>query len=271
MHVVPDHARATADVTEPVIARLVGVGLVRGGDTLLDDVTLDIDGHLVVMGPNGSGKTSLLRILSTYLHPTRGTVELFGNRYGQVDLRTLRDRVATVSSGMSGLLHRGATAGQLVGAARHRATRPVPLDDADRDAAGTALTDIGAGHLVDRVVGTLSQGEWQRVQIARALVTGPELLLLDEPFVGLDLPGREQLVRDLDRLLADHGGPTVVLVTHHLEEIPTGIGTAALLRAGMVVSHGPPREVLTSDAVSDAFAFDVTVSERDGRFHAVAR
>ncbi len=252
-------------------ARLEGVEVVRDGRAILGpvDLTLQQREHCAVLGPNGSGKTTLLRILSTYLHPTRGSVEVLGGRFGRVDLRTLRGRVGVVSAGVVGLLHRVGTAGDLVAAARHGATRPVPgIAGPDREAATRALARVGADHLVQRVCRTLSQGEWQRVQIARALVTDPELLLLDEPFAGLDLGGREQLVGDVAALMEEAAGPTVVLVTHHVEEIPDGVRTALLLSEGRAVASGPATEALTSRTVSDTFRVHVRVDHDAGRYRA---
>ena len=257
-------------MTAPV-ARLQGVAVVRDGRTILGPLDLEVGAgqHLAVLGPNGSGKTTLLRILSTYLHPTRGAVEVLGARFGRVDLRTLRGRVGVVSAGVVGLLHRVGTAGELVAAARHGAMRPVPaIDGPDRDAARGALQRVGAEHLADRICRTLSQGEWQRIQIARALVTGPELLLLDEPFVGLDLGGRESLVGDVAAVMEEPGGPTVVLVTHHVEEIPDAVVDAMLLRDGRAVAAGPAAEALTSATVSDAFGVPVLVDHDRGRYRA---
>jgi iron complex transport system ATP-binding protein len=136
--------------------------------------------------------------------------------------------------------------------------------------AGAALARIGIGHLSARRIDTLSQGERQRVRIARALVPEPDLLLLDEPFAGLDLGGRESLLADLTALLAAPGAPTTVLVTHHLEELPPAVTDAALLRGGRVVAAGPVDAVLTDAAVSDAFGVAVRVGRDGGRWRAVA-
>ena len=261
-------------MTGRAAVRLDRVEVVRDGRAILGplDLALDAGDHAAVLGPNGSGKTTLLRILSTYLHPTRGTVEVLGGRFGRVDVRTLRGRVGVVSAGVVGLLHRVGTAVDLVAAARHGATRPVPaIDDGDREAARGALARVGADHLVDRVCRTLSQGEWQRVQIARALVTDPELLLLDEPFVGLDLGGREALVGDVAAVMDEPGGPTVVLVTHHVEEIPDGVRFAVLLRGGRAVAAGPATTTLTSAAVSDTFGVAVAIDHDGGRYRARLR
>ena len=253
---------------------LAGVGVVTGGATLLDGVDLaaETGGHLAVLGPNGAGKTTLLRVLSTYRFPSSGTVEVLGARFGRVDLRTLRARVGLVSVGLDPLLHGGAAVGQLVAAARLGALRPLrgrDLDTQGDDGAVTrALERVGAAHLSGRRLDTLSQGERQRVRIARALAPEPELLLLDEPFAGLDLGGRESLLADLDALLAEPGGPTVVLVTHHLEELPPGIRRVALLRGGQVVASGASGQVLTSQRLSATFGLEVVVEERDGRFAA---
>lgn len=258
----PDH---------PLAVRLVDVAVVRNGRTILGPVDLELatGEHLVVLGPNGSGKTTLLAILSTYLYPTRGQVEVLGDPFGRVDLRTLRGRVGIVSAGVVGLLHRVGTVEDLVAAARHGATRPVPtIEPEDRAAAGRALARLGAAHLADRVCRTLSQGEWQRVQIARALVTDPRLLLLDEPFVGLDLGARERLLGDVADLMAEPGGPTVVLVTHHVEEVPDGVRAALLLREGAAVAQGEATATLTSAAVSDAFGVSVAVDRDRGRYRA---
>jgi iron complex transport system ATP-binding protein len=252
-------------------ARLEGVEVVRSGRTILGPVDLVVarGGHLAVLGPNGSGKTTLLRLLSTYAHPTRGRVEVLGGRFGRVDLRELRGRVAVVSAGMAGLLHGVGSAGELVAAARHGATRPVPaIGPDDLAAADRALARVGADHLATRICRTLSQGEWQRVQVARALVTDPELLLLDEPFVGLDLGARESLLADVTTLMGEVDGPTVVLVTHHVEEVPDEIRAALLLREGRVVASGDAAAVLTSARVSATFDVDVAVDHDRGRWRA---
>lgn len=258
------------------LARLSGVGVRRDGARLLHEVDLEVarGRHLAVLGPNGSGKTTLLRILATELYPTEGTVEVLGTRFGQGDLRPLRRRIGFVSVALDRLLDARYPALPLVAAARLGATWPAPdiLDDADLAAAAQhALVRVGAGHLSERRVDTLSQGERQRVRIARMLVIEPDLVLLDEPFAGLDLGGRESLLADLDTLLADEGGPTLVLVTHHLEELPRGIAAAALLRGGQVVAAGSVDRVLRDEPVRAAFGLDVAVEAVDGRFAARIR
>ncbi|MBY5162550.1 ATP-binding cassette domain-containing protein [Nitriliruptoria bacterium AS10] len=250
------------------------VGVVRGGVDLLAGIDLQVHARrpLAVLGPNGAGKTTLLRILSTYLFPTRGRVEVLGAVFGRTDLRALRARVALVSVAMTPLLPASHAAVELVAAARHGALRPVPaIDDEDRERARTALGAVGAGGLADRAVRTLSQGEWQRVQVARALVAEPELLLLDEPFAGLDLGGRERLVADLDRLLASADAPAVVMVSHHLEELPTAVADAVLLRGGRVVAAGAVDDAVTDETVSATFGVPVVVSRHDGRLAARVR
>jgi iron complex transport system ATP-binding protein len=260
-------------VTAPTRGAIVleDVGVTIGGATILDGVTLRVGhrAHTAVLGPNGSGKTTLLRVVATYRYPSRGAATVLGARFGCADLRDLRPRIGLVSVGLDPLLEVRASALPLVAAARLGATWPPPgvLDDpVTAAAARRALARVGAGHLADRRVDTLSQGERQRVRIARALAPDPELLLLDEPFAGLDLGGRESLLADLDAVLAEPEGPTVVLVTHHLEELPRGISHAVLLREGRVVADGPADEVLTDGPVSACFGLDVAVSVRGGRY-----
>jgi iron complex transport system ATP-binding protein len=265
----PDRPKAAGE-DHAEVARLEGVGVTIGGAAILDgvDLVLGHRRHTAVLGPNGSGKTTLLRVLATYRYPTRGTATVLGGRFGRTDLRTLRPRVALVSVGLDPLLEVRAAALPLVAAAASGATWPPPtiLDDPTLVAAAErALDQVGAAHLAGRRVDTLSQGERQRVRIARALVGRPDLLLLDEPFAGLDLGGRETLLADLDRVLADPDGPTVVLVAHHLEELPYGLVEAVLLRGGRVVAAGPVDEVLTDDPVSRAFGVPVEVTVRGGR------
>jgi iron complex transport system ATP-binding protein len=260
---------------EGLVVELADVGVTIGGEAILDGVTFSIGRreHTAVLGPNGSGKTTLLRILSTYLYPPRGTASVLGGRFGRTDLRDLRPRIGFVSVGLDPLLEVRAPALPLVAAARRGATWPPPdvLDDeATASAARRALTRVGAGHLADRRVDTLSQGERQRVRIARALAPEPALLLLDEPFAGLDLGGREALLADLDAVLAEPDGPTVVLVTHHLEELPRGTRRAVLLRGGRVVADGPVGDVLVDGPVSACFGLPVVVTADAGRFTARA-
>lgn len=260
---------------EPV-ALLRGVGVRRGGADLLAEVDLDLGHreHLAVLGPNGAGKTTLLRVLATELYPTDGEVTVLGTTFGRGDLRELRPRIAFVSLAMDRLLDARLPALPLVAAARLGATWPAPgiLERPGlRSAAEGALRRVGAGHLAHRRVDTLSQGERQRVRIARALVIDPALVLLDEPFAGLDLGGRESLLADLDRLLDEPEGPTVAIVTHHLEELPVGIRRVALVRGGRLVATGAVPQILDDDLVSTTFGVEVAVRAHAGRYTAMVR
>lgn len=255
------------------VVQLRDIAVTMQGVRALDGVTLTIgEGeHLAVLGPNGAGKTTLLRVLSTFRYPTRGHAEVLGTVYGKGDLRPLRSQIGLVSISLDPLLYERAHALPLVAAASTGATWPPPdvLDDAVvRQAAQDALARVGASRLSLRRVDTLSQGERQRVRIARALVAQPRILLLDEPFAGLDLGGRESLIADLDRLLAQPDAPTVIMVTHHVEELPTGIVSAALMRRGSIVHAGPVEEVLTNDLVSATFGVPVNVASTRGRWRA---
>lgn len=256
------------------VVALDGISVRLGGRQILRDVSFSLPRgqHLCVLGSNGSGKTTLLRLMSTYRHPTSGTMNVLGMTFGKGDLRELRPSIGFVSNALDTLLHGSARARELVAVARHGGTWPPKglLDDADLvERANRALARVGAEHLGDRVMQTLSQGERQRVRIARALIIDPELVLLDEPFAGLDLGGREALLRDLDLLLDEPNPPSVVLVTHHLEELPRGIDNVLLLRDGAIVASGPTAQTLTAANLSDTFGLAIEVREYAGRYVAM--
>lgn len=259
----------------PPVLALAGVTLVRDGRTLLDRVDWEVRAgeRWVVLGPNGSGKTSLLRIASLYLHPSQGTVTVLGETLGRTDVRLLRRRIGVASAGFTDLLRPALPARDVVMTARYAALEPWwdSYDDEDRARAGAVLDRLGVGALADRPFGTLSSGERQRVLLARTLMTDPELLLLDEPTAGLDLGGREDLVAGLDALAADPATPPVVLVTHHVEEIPGRFTHALLLREGRVQAAGPLGAVVTDEALSACFGLDVVLERHGGRFSARAR
>lgn len=251
-----------------VVLHRVGVRI--AGNPILHDVDLTVGAgnHHVVLGPNGSGKTTLLKVLSGYRFPSVGEATVLGARFGRSDLRALRRHIGFASTALSDLLAVTHGAGALVAAGVDGATWPSPRhrdDPALQDRARRALDRVGAGHLFDRACRTLSQGELQRVVIGRALVTEPALLLLDEPMAGLDVGARESLLADLARLMAEPAGPTVVLVTHHLEEVPDGVRSALLLRGGRVSAHGDADAVLTDDPLSEAFGLPLQVVVQGGR------
>jgi iron complex transport system ATP-binding protein len=263
--------------TEPYAAeapalRLQGVRLVRGARTLLDgiDWTVRRDERWVVLGRNGSGKTSLVRIASLYLHPSAGVVEVLGETLGRTDVRTLRTRVGVASSSLAQQLRPQLTAADVVMTAKHAALEPWwhRYDDADRDRAVTQLGRLGVAHLAEREVGSLSSGEQQRTLLARTLMTDPGLLLLDEPTAGLDLAGREELVASLAGLAADPTAPATVLVTHHVDEIPPGFTHALLLRDGRALAAGPLDATLTAEALSECFGLPLTLERRGARWSA---
>jgi len=246
----------------------------RGGKDLVRDVDwrVELDERWVVLGPNGAGKTTLLNLAAARLHPSRGTVDVLGERLGRVDVFELRTRIGLATVALHDRMPPEETvldavmtaAWSVVG--RYRES----YDTLDVRRARALLGQLGVAGLADRVYGTLSEGERKRVQIARALMTDPELLLLDEPAAGLDLGGREDLVRRLAELAADPDAPAMVLVTHHVEEIPPGFSHALLLRDGGVVAAGLLTETVTSENLSKTFDLPLRVDYADGRFAARA-
>jgi iron complex transport system ATP-binding protein len=251
------------------------VGLVRGDTVILDGINWAVaeGDRWIVLGANGSGKTSIIRIASLYLHPSTGDVDVLGERLGRVDVRRHRRRIGVVSASFADLLRPGLTAIEIVMTAKNAALEPWwhQYDGADRTRAVELLDRFGCASLAEHPFATLSSGERQRVQLARTLMTDPGLLLLDEPTAGLDLGGREDLVHRLSALAADPSTPATVLVTHHVDEIPPGYDHVLLLRGGRVTAAGPIDDVLTSTALSECFGIDVTLERRDGRFSAYAR
>jgi iron complex transport system ATP-binding protein len=244
----------------------------RGTSSLLSDVDLVIaEGErCIVLGPNGAGKTTLLLLASARMFPTTGDVELLDEVMGAVDLADLKPRIGWASSAMAADLPPGESVADVVmtGAWAVSGRWREQYDDADRQRAERLLVDWGIAHLARRTFGTLSEGERKRAMIARALMSDPELLLLDEPGAGLDLGGREDLVDRLGRLAQDEDAPTLVVVTHHVEEIAPGFTHGLLLRAGRVVAAGPLADVMTDSALGEAFGMPITVQHVDGRWFA---
>ena len=259
---------------EPALA-LQDVSLIREGRPLLADVDWEVapGQRWVVLGRNGSGKSTLVRIASLYLHPSTGTVSVLGQRLGRTDVRRLRTRVGLASAGMADLLRPDLTAADVVMTAKHAALEPWwhTYGDDDRARARRCLTDVGVGDFAERRFGSLSSGERQRVLLARTLMTDPGLLLLDEPTAGLDLAGRETLVAGLAELAAQDDGPAMVLVTHHVEEIPAGFTHVLMLADGRVQAAGPLAEVLTEGALSACFGLPLGLERRHDRWWAWGR
>jgi len=231
------------------VVEIAGVTVRRGTSLLLDDVDWVVNEgeRWVIIGPNGAGKTTLLKVLSTQMHPTAGVVELLGETLGAVDVFELRPRIGLASSALA---------------------EQVPYEEQDFGRATDLMSLLQVDNMADRTFGTLSEGERKRVQIARALMTDPELLLLDEPGAGLDLAGREALLETLTALADDPTAPTSIMVTHHVEEIPAGITHLLLLRGGKVVAAGPLRETLTNENLSRTFGMRLQVQEHDDRWAA---
>jgi iron complex transport system ATP-binding protein len=266
--------RAAGDNDLNFVVAVAGASIRRGTTQLLRDVTwrVDLDERWVVLGPNGAGKTTLLSLASGGLFPTTGTVHVLGERLGRTDVKELRTRIGISTMALADRIPGDETvhnvvltaSWSVVGRFRER------YDAVDDIRARALLDQMGVGSLAGRRYGTLSEGERKRVQLARALMTDPELLLLDEPAAGLDLGGREDLVRRLAELASDPDAPAIVLVTHHVEEIPPGFTHALLLRGGVVVGQGPIGETVTDTLLSQTFGVPLRVRREDGRFTARA-
>lgn len=259
--------------TDPdLVLDLREVTLRREGRTLVGPVTwqVELDERWVVLGPNGAGKTSLLKLASALEYPSSGSAVILGEQLGRTEVTELRSRVGLSSVAVAGRIPGDEIVLDLVVSAGYSVLgrwREV-YEQGDLDRAADMLETIGGEHLAERTWGTLSEGERKRVLIARAMMTDPELLLLDEPGAGLDLGGREDLVARLGDMAMDPDAPATVLVTHHVEEIPPGFTHAMLLSEGGVMATGLIEDVITSENLSRAFAQSIVVDEIDGRYFA---
>ncbi len=225
-----------------------------------------------LLGPNGAGKTTLLTVVGAVEFPSAGTVTVLGERLGRTDVFRLRERIGFVDARLGRRFAPGLTVEQVV---RTGATGTVGLFEErvtpeESERAASLVATLGVERVARQLFGTCSHGERTRALIARALVAGPELLLLDEPGAGLDLGGRETLVAALSRLALDEPELTVVTTTHHLEELPVETTHALLLRDGRVLARGPADDCLTSESLGDCFSLPVTLGRTGGRWHAVA-
>jgi iron complex transport system ATP-binding protein len=256
------------------VLEFAGVSVVRGDNTLLDDITWEVEEgqRWVILGPNGAGKTTLLQLAAGRIHPTTGVAGILGEVLGAVDVFELRPRIGLSSAAMAERLPADELVRDVVVTASYGIVGRwrESYDALDHDRAAGLLEALGVAHLSNRTFGTLSEGERKRVQIARALMTDPELMLLDEPAAGLDLGGREDLVARLAALAADIEAPALVLVTHHVEEIPPSFTDVLLMREGRIVAAGPLELVLTAANLSETFGLPLVVERHGNRWSARA-
>jgi iron complex transport system ATP-binding protein len=257
------------------ILELSDISVRRGDRVILGPLNWQVlEGERwVVLGPNGAGKTTLLQICSSLIHPTAGEINILGEKLGKVDVFELRTRIGLTSSALVEQLPPDELVMDVVLTAAYamlgRWQEKYDLWDESR--AMALLTALGVRELGERLFGSLSEGEKKRVQIARALMADPELLLLDEPASSLDLGGREDLLRRIESLSKDPLAPATVIVTHHIEEIPVGTTHALLLREGAVVAQGEVASVITDQNLTQAYGLAITVQTEGGRFFARAR
>ena len=270
---MPEAAVFTPPDEDTVIA-FDKVSVMRSGNFLLRGISwqVELDERWVVLGPNGAGKTTLLNLASARMHPSRGTAYVLGERLGRTDINELRTRIGITTGQIADRVPPNervldvvvTAAWSVVGRWRES------YDPQDEMRARGLLDQLGMGALIEREFGTLSEGERKRTQIARALMTDPELMLLDEPAAGLDLGGREDLLTRLTDLAEDPDAPAMVLITHHVEEIPRGFTHAMLLREGTVVASGLLGETLTADNLTKTFGVPLVVQRVGDRYTARA-
>jgi iron complex transport system ATP-binding protein len=256
------------------VLKLRGVSVRRESSMLLRNVdwTAHENERWIVIGPNGAGKTTLLQVAATSLFPTEGTVEVLGERLGEVDVFDLRPRIGLTSAALGERVPAGEKVIDLVLTASYAILGrwKEEYESSDVTRAVELLDALGCAHLIRRRFATLSEGERKRVQIARAMMPDPEILLLDEPAAGLDLGGREDLLRRLSQLARDPKAPMMVLVTHHVEEVPDGFTHAMLLRRGSLLAAGLIDEVFTARNLSRCFGVPLEIEYRKARWAAWA-
>ncbi len=256
------------------VAHIVDAVVIRDNQVILGPISLDLyEGQRwVILGPNGAGKSTLLKLLATEIFPSKGSVDLLGYRLGRVDVFDLRTRIGVCASMKHEQIPLDESVKDVVLTAAYAVLGRwhENYDLWDESRASALLTTFGVRDLGDRIYGTLSDGERKRVQIARALMIDPELLLLDEPTAGLDLGGREDLLSRFAAFANDNSAPVTVTVTHHIEEIPAGTTHALLLKDGKVAVSGPINQVVSSENISSLFGLQINVNMASGRFFARA-
>ncbi|CAN5196923.1 ABC transporter ATP-binding protein [soil metagenome] len=256
------------------VLELSDVSIVRDGNHILNSVTwtVDSDQRWAVLGPNGAGKTTMLQVTSASIHPTSGEAHILGERLGSVDVFELRPRIGFASSKLAKNLPGDETVLNVVMTAAYSVTGRwnEEYEELDERRARRVLAEWNLAHLAERRYFSLSDGEQKRVQIARAVMTDPELLLLDEPSASLDLGSREELLQLLSGYASAPEAPAIVMVTHHVEEIPPGFTHALLLANGSITAAGPISEVLTNENLSQTFGLPLEITAREARFTARA-
>jgi len=254
------------------VLRVERATLRREDSTILSgiDWTVNEGERWVILGPNGAGKTSLLTLAAARNHPSDGEVWVLGERLGETTVQEVRIRVGLASDALAARIPPGEVVRDVVLTAAHGVTGrwKEVYDMVDVERAGDLMAAFGIQEFANREYATLSEGERKRVQLARALMTDPEILLLDEPAAGLDLAGREDLLDALTELAADARSPVLILVTHHVEEIPRGFTHALLLSGGAVVASGPLADVVTEKNLASAYGMPIDLSESSGRWTA---
>lgn len=260
------------ETNEDLLVDFRDVTFKRGGRNLVGPVTwqVELDERWVIIGPNGAGKTTLIRMAAAEEFPSSGRAFVMGEQLGRTDMRDLRASIGVSSSALGNRIPADEKVGDLVVSAGYAVLGRwrEEYEEIDFEQAHEILDQVGAYHLQDRTWGTLSEGERKRVLVARALMTNPELLILDEPGAGMDLGGREDLVGYLGDLAMDPDAPAIVMITHHVEEIPFGFTHAMLLDEGQVVAQGLINNVLTSENLSKAFHQPIEVSRIGERYFA---
>ncbi|WP_336659331.1 ABC transporter ATP-binding protein [Leucobacter sp. USHLN153] len=257
------------------VLRLTDVSYVRDRRPILDGINWSVEDseRWVILGPNGAGKTSLMKLATANDYPTRGTVDVLGERLGKVDIFELRTRIGFVSSASSRRIPEQELVRDVVLTAAYSVEGRwnEQYDSIDVRQADRILAEWDLAEYADHRFGTLSDGERKRALIARAVMTDPEMLLLDEPSASLDLGARERLLQMLSGFAASPASPAMIMVTHHVEEVPPGFTHALLLRDGKVQAAGPIAETLTAESLEATFGMPFDLSVSDGRYAAVAR
>ena len=253
---------------------LNNITVLREGRAILNNVDwqVDADQRWVIIGPNGAGKTTLLRVAAAQIHPTSGQATILGERLGEINVFDLRTRIGFASSALAAHIPNSETVLNAVMTAAYAVTGRwnEKYEDIDERRARRVLAEWKLSELADRAFGTLSDGERKRTQIARAVMADPELLLLDEPVASLDLAAREQTISTIGQYAQSPYAPAMVMVTHHLEEIPIGFTHAMIVNDGQVYAAGTIESTLTSEKISEAFGFSMIVTNEGGRYRARA-